>query len=189
MNNLHLYLNSLVPISNQSYLLIENEFTIKKIQKNTILCNIGDIPKNIYHIKSGMIRAYTVDEKGKEYTKSLFRVNQFAASLSALIKNEPSKLVYETITECEVLEGNYTALRKISSQNIEVANIALRMLEMFYLSIENKLFEFTIKDAKDRYLSLIKRFENIEKLIPQYQIATILGITPIQLSRIRKKLK
>ena len=189
MDNLHLFLNSLAPISDETYQLIAQEFTIEKYPKNTILCNIGDIPQKIYLIKSGLIRAYTVDEKGKEYTKSLFRAEQFAASLSALIKNEASRLVYETITDCEILEANYSALRGMSSQNIEVANIALRMLETFYLGIENKLFEFTIKDAKDRYLSLIERFENIEKLIPQYQIATILSITPIQLSRIRKKLK
>jgi len=85
MDDLHQYLNSLAPISDQTYQLIEHEFTLKKYTKNTILCDIGDTPKNIYLIQSGMIRAYTVDEKGKEYTKSLFRAEQFAASLSAFL--------------------------------------------------------------------------------------------------------
>ncbi len=187
MVDFYKYLNAVSPISKQNFLLIEKLCLPQKYPKKTILCNIGKIPTNIYFIKSGYIRAYTLGSTEKQYTKSLFKANQFAASISGLITKKPSKLVYEAITDCEVFKINYNSFRDLAKKNIEIANIALKMHDVFYISMENKLFEFTTKDATARYLSILKRFNGIENLIPQYQIATILGITPIQLSRIRKK--
>ena len=182
------YLNLLYPISDESYKLIQNEITEIDVPKGTILCDIGCVPENVYFILSGFMRAYTIDPKGKEYTKSLFNRYQFAGSFSALIKKEKSTKVYTTVTPCKILEFNYENLTKLSEKYVDIANLSIKMHEIFYVSMENKLLEFTTKDATERYKNLIAGFEHIERIIPQYQIATILGITPIQLSRIRKKI-
>ena len=65
----------------------------------------------------------------------------------------------------------------------------IKMLEHAYIKLEKTVISLGTKDAKERYLSLLNRLTGIEDLIPQYQIASYLGITPIQLSRIRKGLK
>lgn len=188
MQDFREYLNLLYPISDESYKLIQNEITENEVPKGTILCDIDCVPKNVYFILSGFIRAYTIDDKGKEYTKSLFNRYQFAGSFSALIKKEKSNKVYVTVTPCKMLEFNYKNLTQLSEKHVDIANLAIKMHELFYVSMENKLLEFTTKDATERYKNLVANFEHIERIIPQYQIATILGITPIQLSRIRKKI-
>ena len=63
-----------------------------------------------------------------------------------------------------------------------------KMLQLYYISLEKKVIELGTKTAKERYINLKGKFGNIENLIPQYHIASLLGITPIQLSRIRKDL-
>lgn len=188
MQDFREYLNVLYPISDESYELIQNEITVTDVAKGTILCDIDTTPTNVYFILSGFIRAYTIDKKGKEYTKSLFNRFQFAGSFSALIKNEKSNNVYTAVTPCKMLVFNYKNLTKLSEKHLDIANLSIKMHELFYVSMENKLLEFTTKDATERYKNLISGFEHIERIIPQYQIATILGITPIQLSRIRKKI-
>ena len=62
------------------------------------------------------------------------------------------------------------------------------MYEIFYASLENRTIELATLTAKDRYIKLKNRIPNIDNLIPQYHIASHLGITPIQLSRIRRDL-
>ena len=63
-----------------------------------------------------------------------------------------------------------------------------KMLQFYFIGLENKVIELGSLTATERYLNFKKRFTTIENLIPQYQIASILGITPIQLSRIRKEI-
>ena len=61
-------------------------------------------------------------------------------------------------------------------------------MEDAYIKKEKRIFELSMLDATDRYLKIRKDLPNIEKQIPQYQIASFLNITPVQLSRIRKDL-
>jgi hypothetical protein len=63
-----------------------------------------------------------------------------------------------------------------------------KVLEDAYIKKEKRIFELSMLDATDRYLKIKKDLPNIEKQIPQYQIASFLNITPVQLSRIRKDL-
>lgn len=188
MNYLYEYANLHTTLSRESFELATQHLKEKRYDAKTILCNIGEEPKYGYFIKSGIIRAYTVNEKGKEFTKSLFSEFQFAGPLSALIQNRTSNLVYETLTECEVIEGDYKKVRALYDEHLDLMLFGHKMLELYYIGLENKVVELATKTAKERYVNLKKRFENLENLIPQYQIASILGITPIQLSRIRKDL-
>ena len=78
---------------------------------------------------------------------------------------------------------------KISKANIDISNLYNRILESVYILYEAKQLETAALDATQRYLQLKRRIPNIENLIPQYQIASYLNISPVQLSRIRKSLK
>ena len=64
-----------------------------------------------------------------------------------------------------------------------------RILEHVFIRYEERQLELISMDAKAQYLALLKKMPNIEELIPQYQIASYLSITPVQLSRIRRKIK
>lgn len=188
MDYLYEYANSYSKLTKKSFDLAKVHLSEKKFNTKEILCGIEDQPRYGYFIKSGIIRAYTINEKGKEFTKSLFSEFQFAGPLSALLENRKSELIYEALTDCEVIQGDYIQLRKLFDENIELMKFHHKMLQFYFIGLENKVIELGALTATERYLNLKKRFTNIENLIPQYQIASILGITPIQLSRIRKEL-
>ena len=63
-----------------------------------------------------------------------------------------------------------------------------RVLESVYIIYEKRLVEMISLDATNRYLELRKQISKVDELIPQYHIASFLGITPVQLSRIRRKI-
>ena len=135
------------------------------------------------------MRSFVILENGKEITKSLFSDMELCSSLTALIKQKPSKLVYETLTDCDILELNFNEFKELSNNNIEILKVYVNYLENLYSRNEDKHLDVLSKDAKTRYLELRKRIPEIENLIPQYQIAAFLNITPVQLSRIRSTIQ
>ena len=113
----------------------------------------------------------------------------FVGALTALIQNQPSRLTYEALTECQVYEINFSKITELCKSDINISNLYNRILEHVFIRYEERQLELISMDAKAQYLALLKKMPNIEELIPQYQIASYLSITPVQLSRIRRKIK
>jgi CRP-like cAMP-binding protein len=160
----------------------------KTHKAGTILTVIGTITDHLYFIQSGVARSYSVSEKGNEYIRSIISTNNILAATEALIKKQPSKIACHCLTDCEVLEINYDLMIQKCNENSEIAVWYIKTLELHYAHLQKTNDELLTMNATQRYLILQKRIPNIDNLINQYYIASHLGITPIQLSRIRKKL-
>ncbi|WP_272150397.1 Crp/Fnr family transcriptional regulator [Tenacibaculum aiptasiae] len=158
----------------------------KSFSKDHKLVDLNQTPTNFYILKSGVVRSFLVDEKGKEYTKTIFVPITTTGNLGALITNTPSNLIYECLTDCEVLECNYQSFYSLSLKYHDLSIFHYKVLEHIYMREEAKILELSILDASQRYEKLKKRLPNIDNLINQYHIASYLNITPVQLSRIRK---
>lgn len=189
MNKNFTFLNSFANISEDSFKLLQGVATFKELKAGTQISKLGEKPTSLYLLVSGVVRVYMLSELGKEHNKNFFLPMSFTGSLTGLIKNEPSKLIYETITDCKVYEVNYYEFIKLSRTNIEISQLYIKGLENAFIKYEIRQLELISLNATERYLKLREDIPGIEELIPQYQIASYLSITAVQLSRIRKKLK
>ena len=135
------------------------------------------------------MRTTTETKKGKIFAREIYTDNQFCGPMSDMIKNRPSSYTYETLTDCEIIRSEHKEVQKLYDLHPELMRFEIKMLEYAYIKLEKTVISLGTKDAKERYLNFLDRLKGIEELIPQYQIASYLGITPIQLSRIRKGLK
>ena len=98
-------------------------------------------------------------------------------------------LVFETLSDCKIYEVDYHKFMQLCDKNPKLKDLYTRVLEVLYIKYEKRLVEMISMDATCRYLELRRQNPNIDKLISQYHIASYLGITPVQLSRIKKKIK
>jgi CRP-like cAMP-binding protein len=160
----------------------------KTFKAGTILTEIGSIAHHLYFIQSGVARSYSINEKGTEYISSLISTHNVLAATSALITKNPSKIACQCLTDCDVLEINYGDLMKKCKENQEIEAWYTRIIELHYAHLQKTNDELLTLNATQRYLILQKRIPNIDNLINQYHIASRLGVTPNQQSRIRKKL-
>lgn len=188
MDNDANFLNSFLDISEKTFEKLVSISTFRKFEKGVQIDKSGEVPNKIYMLKSGIIRAYLSSETGKEYNKNFFLPISFVGSLTALIKKQSSMLTYETLTECKVYEVSFEEIRKLRKEDINISNLYGKVLETIFMKYEERQLEFISMDATERYLKLRKRISGIDDLIPQYHIASYLSITPVQLSRIRKKI-
>ncbi len=160
----------------------------KLVKSNIKLDDLGDIPNKIYVLNKGVLRSYVILESGKEVTETIFVPTIIFASYTALISQTKSDSIYETLTDCELYEIDYYKYKKMYETNTEILTFHAKFLEYLLSKSSYKHVELLTMNAKQRYLMLRSQIPNIDNLIPQYQIAAYLSITPVQLSRIRGKL-
>ncbi len=182
------YLNSFINVSGEAFEKLKKISTFKSLGPHIQIAKIGETPSKIYMLVKGLMRVYLPTESGKEFNKNFFMPMSFVGSYSALIKNEPSKLIYESLTECKVYEIDFDELINLCKLDIAISNLYNRIVEQVFIKYEERHLQLISMDAKQRYLELRKQISDIDLLIPQYHIASYLSITPVQLSRIRKNL-
>jgi len=188
LNAVQKFLSIFSKLPNDSYESFIKLAQEKKFSKNDIVTKVGSVPSHFYIIEEGIIRSYYEDENGKEFTRSFFIKYQSAGALGALVSETPSKLNYDCLTDCLVYEINFKEFIALTKTDTSILNLYKEVLESIFLMIEHRVYELSILDAKARYLKFKKEFPDLENQINQYKIATYLNITPVQLSRIRKKL-
>jgi len=165
-------------------LAIYRKFPVKKL-----IASAGETPQHLYLLISGVLRAYLTSESGKEFNKRIYTSMSFAGALTSIIKNEPSEINYQCLTECKMFEFNFNHFRILCRENFEIGRLYVRVLEHVFVVYEERNLELMTLNGTERYVKLLKQIPNIEELIPQYQIASYLNISAVQLSRIRKKFR
>ena len=188
MHRNFIFLNSIVDISQNNFEDLKKISTFKRIPEGTQLVKQNEIPTKVYMLVSGIVRCYLCTETGKEFNKSFYLPINFVGSLTALMKRKPSFFIFETLTDCKLYEMDYYQLMNLSQTNPKLNSLYTKILEVLYEKYEKRLVELISLDAKQRYLALREQIPDVDHLIPQYHIASYLGITAVQLSRIRKNL-
>ena len=186
---IHKYLNSLNPVSKKNVELLLGQSEIVHVKANTAIVDFGEKPEYIYMLVKGVVRSFVLLESGKQVTKTLFTSIDLFSSFTSLLNKTASKFCYQALTDCDILIINFVKFREICNTNIDLLKLYVGYLEHVYAINEEKHLEILSKGAKERYLALRVQIPNIDNLVPQYQIASYLNITPVQLSRIRSQLK
>jgi len=166
------------------------DIAIKKTyKKHDVICRAGQHPENLFFIQSGIVRKYITDNLGKEYNKFLFTNNHVVVSLTAISTKKTSNFTIECLTDVTLYEIPYSTLRNILKNDLELSNLYIDMLHHFFVIMEESEVEKVLLEAKERYLNFNIRYPDIINKIHLFHIASYLGITPIQLSRIRSFIK
>lgn len=163
---------------------------VKEVKKGEVLQDIYSPAKYIYFICKGILRTYYLSEDGATYTKNLFSENYFSASKASLITGDDSYLCIDALEDSIVVFIDFKGYKNLIETNVEFKDFYINYLEKNWIIIKEKNeISLILDDASVRYQNFIERNPNIESRIPLHHIADHLGITPTQLSRIRKKLK
>lgn len=182
------YINTISPISDETIREIELIFKFKKLKKNDLFINEGNIAKKIGFLDTGIMRAFYRNGEGQEYNKHFFIAPCFIGGYSSLISGQPNQIIQQALTDCEIWEADYSKLIKLYNNHPDLERMMRIFAEYFFVQKEQREVEIVLLNADKRYQIFKKEFPYLENLIPQYHIASYLGITPTQLSRIRRNL-
>jgi CRP-like cAMP-binding protein len=182
------YFQSKNNLTDEQFLSISTTLQFKTVEKGFVLLNQGDICHYSFFVSKGLLRSYTIDENGKEHIIQFAPENWIISDRSSFYFNEASELFIDAIEETEIvfIDKNFIdAVAAISSTFRQQDNIALHNHIRQLQKRVNLLLGAT---AEQRYLDFIAIYPSLTLRIPQWMIASYLGITPETLSRVRKEL-
>lgn len=158
MNELYQFLNSISPISPETWQKIkelQSEITLKK---GEYFVKDGETAHQIGFLRSGIIRAFYRNDKGLEYNKHFFISNSFVAGYSSLITNLPSKISKQALTDCLLIVSNYDDICKLYNNHQDFERIGRRLAELFFVQKEQREIEIVMLEAEERYCNFQKQW-------------------------------
>ena len=181
------FLNRIVPFSDDDWALFNSRLAFKEFEKNELLLRAGEVENFMYFLVDGVTRIFQ-NKNDIEYTLRFnFPITPFN-SYASFIKQTPSIINVEAITNVKVLRVSYNDMQSLYDESKMAERLGRRLIELLYVQKEMKELQMHSKTAEDYYSELLKANDSLVQHIPQKYLASYLGITPESLSRIRKKI-
>ncbi|MFT6802106.1 MAG: CRP-like cAMP-binding protein [Salibacteraceae bacterium] len=155
----------------------KNELKEIKVKKGRILQHKGDLNTRVYNVKSGLLRSYSIDHKGKEH------IYMFAPENWIIADN------CETSIPCNLfIDALEDSVLLISEKEQEIRNANVKSLVNRLAALQDRILGLMSSSASERYKDFLETYPTITQRVPQRMIASYLGITPEALSRVRKEI-
>lgn len=181
-------LKHIIPFDSETLEVLANLFSEEQVSKGKVFAQKGEYSKKIAFVKSGVLRAYYSNDKGEEYNKTFFTETSFVGAYSSLVTGERNLIDIDCLTPCTLLIAEYQKIVALYEEYPQVERLSRILAEQFFVRKEKREIELVTLEAKDRYIIFQQEHPQLEQLIPQYHIASYLGVSPTQLSRIRAKI-
>lgn len=163
---------------------IGEAFKFKKIPKGHYFAEEGKTSKHLAFITRGLFQYFYLKD-GKEITTYVSGENTFLASVSSFYKQQPGKEYVRALVDSEIWQVHYDDLAKLKSGSDAFKSFYIAALEQVLAGIDESRSKLIILTAEERYASLMKEEPALLQQIPLQYLASILGVTPRHLSRIR----
>ncbi len=161
----------------------------RTFEKGDYLVRAGDVADNFYFIVSGLVRFFYCTEDGKEFNKHFAMENGFAGSFHCLILREPCGFFIQALEKTDTIVLPNRVLNEFYDRHACWERLGRINAEYLALRKEAREKELLLDSLEVRYQRFLKEFPGLADRIPQYHIASYLGVTDVALSRIRKKIK
>jgi len=163
--------------------------TTYKIAKNKeIILKTGKTDKSLIFILKGVTRAYSINEKGKELN-NFIRAEGHLMGDTKVFSDEAQTLIIESIGKIHYLKFDLSELETLGYENPKILKFYLELLKEIILRLSYRLSTFVTMTPEERYLDLIKLNPILIETAFDKHIASFLGITPLTIHRIKKRLK
>jgi CRP-like cAMP-binding protein len=168
--------------------LSKSFFKPKKLRKKQYLLQEGDPCKYVAFVEKGILRSYTIDEKGSEHIVQFAFEGWWIGDQYSFLSGEPSIYNIEAIEDCELLLLSRQAEEQMMEKIPKLERYFRILLQNSLIASQKRILSSLSHTAEQKYQDLVASCPTIPLRVPQHMMASYLGITPETLSRIRKKI-
>lgn len=161
---------------------------VKEFKKGEFLLREGEFCNHIFFVEEGLLRVYTIGENGKEHIIQFAPEKWFFGDRSSLYFNEPTDYFVEAIEDSRVALLDKDFFSAAAGADSTLSDYNERLLNNHIWHLQKRINMLLGASAEQRYLDFIEVYPDITMRVPQWMIASYLGITPEGLSRVRSEL-
>ena len=160
----------------------------KKLKRKAFLLKQGDICRTENFIIKGCLRTYTIDENGFEHIVMFGIEDWWVGDLFSFITQNPTTYFIDALEDTEIIQISKTNLDKLFERVPKFERFFRLILQNAFIAQQNRINQNLSYTAEQRYLDFINKYPQMEQRLSQKQVSAYLGITPVFLSMLRKKL-
>ena len=161
--------------------------SFKKVKKKQFVIQPGFTAKCQYYVLEGVFRAYIVDDKGEDHTIQLAIEDWWITDYNSYISQTPATMFVVALQDSVILQIDYETERQLKSSSHNIETFFRIMAERTAAFRQRRIISNLTQTAEERYTDFIEKYPHIADRVPQYALASYLGMTTEFLSRIRNK--
>lgn len=161
-------------------------FELEHYEPGEIYQDFGQRNLRVGYIFSGLLRYYIYAAE-TEKTVFFFVEGQFVADMPGMVNDLPSQCCMEALEPLDILVISYSTLQQLYNKHLSINKAGRLVYERMLAEVETRLFSHLKDTPEKRYMDLLENTPHLFQRIPQHILASFLGVTPISLSRIKKR--
>lgn len=187
-SNFYKYYTEKGELSEDTFEQLVPYFSFKEVAHNSYLLREGEISRYIFFVESGLLQSFSLDEKGGEHILQFAPENWIVSDRAGQYFNKPSDFYIKAIEPSTIVFIQQEFMERASLQSNAFACFMENSLQRNIYMQQQRINSLLAMSAKERYLMFMEMYPSLLQRVPQWMIASYLGITPESLSRVRREL-
>ncbi|OWW24702.1 cyclic nucleotide-binding protein [Zobellia sp. OII3] len=183
------HLRGIIQLSPSDEVIVRNSFKETLLEKKEVLLFAGETSSHMQFIAEGCLRAYYMDKEAKEHIVQFGIEGWWVNDLYSYLTNTPAKQFVQALEKSTIVQIHRDTLNGLYNEVPAIERFFRLKFEKAYVAFQYRTIDGMAKTAEERYLEFRTKYRDIEQRVPQYMVASYLGITPEFLSALRKKLR
>ena len=185
---LHQKVNETINITDEEFDYAKTLFIPKKLRKKRFLLEEGEPCIYTTFVEKGLLRSFTIDEKGNEHILQFGMEGWWVADLYSFLTGEPSEYNIEALEDCELLLITKSSWDLLLDEVPAFERYFRILIQNNLIATQRRLMGTISTTAEERYTRLLHDFPRISQRVPQHMIASYIGVTRETLSRLRSQM-
>lgn len=185
---LHHKVSETISITDEEFEYAKTLFIPKKLRRKRYLLEDGDPCIYTTFVEKGLLRSFTIDEKGNEHILQLGMQGWWVADLYSFLTGEPSEYNIEALEDSELLLITKSSWDLLLDEVPAFERYFRILIQNNLIATQRRLMGTMSTTAEERYQKLLQDIPDITQRVPQHMIASYIGVTRETLSRLRSQL-
>ena len=185
---LRAYLQARASFTDDEFTFMETMFVPARLAAGAFLQRAGDVARHSVFVASGCLRSYVIDTRGKEHIVQFAPENWWLSDTVSLASKTPSQYFIDAIEDSEVLLLELASHQRLLEEVPAYAVSFGAGVQRHAAAKDRRIVTALSASAEERYLEFMSTYPSIALRVPQFMVASYLGISPETLSRVRRTL-
>ncbi len=182
------YINQRIQLTTEEESTLLSRIRVRKYLKGQFVVQNGNVCKHENFVLSGCLKTFYIDNEGQEHVVMFAIENWWTSDLGSFITQMPADLNVQCLENSELVQIHYNDLQQLYIDIPGLERFFRIIIQNAFVAAQKRIINNFSLPATDRYIQFREQYPKIEQRVPQYMIASYLGITKEFLSKIRSQL-